>query len=91
MGSSPIGSAICSSEGLRALRLGDKASNSRGLDLDKSLNYLVSTAKTNEFAETEIGWIRGKLPPALSDMWLSHLESVYKTKKTKVTSNGREG
>nr|DAU62659.1 MAG TPA: hypothetical protein [Caudoviricetes sp.] len=48
---------MCSSEGLRALRLGDKASNSRGLDLDKSLNYLVSTAKTNEFAETEIGWI----------------------------------
>ena len=47
----------CSSEGLRALRLGDKASNSRGLDLDKSLNCLVSTAKTNEFAETEIGWI----------------------------------
>lgn len=49
--------AMCSSEGLQALRLGDKASNSRGLDLDKSLNYLVSTAKTNEFAETEIGWI----------------------------------
>nr|DAT87510.1 MAG TPA: hypothetical protein [Caudoviricetes sp.] len=48
---------MCSSEGLRALRLGDKASNSRGLDLDKSLNYLVSTAKTNEFAETEIRWI----------------------------------
>lgn len=84
--------AMCSSEGLRALRLGDKASNSRGLDLDKSLkNCLVNTAKTSKFAETEIRWIRGKLPPALSDMWLSHLESVYKIKKTKVTSNGREG
>lgn len=82
----------CSSEGLRALRLRDKASNSRGLDLDKVVkNCLVNTAKTSKFAETEIGWIRGKLPPALSDMWLSHLESVYKTKKTKVTSNGREG
>jgi hypothetical protein len=67
---------MCSSEGLRALRLGDKASNSRGLDLDKSLNCPVNTAKTSKFAEIEIGWIRGKLPPALSDMWLSHLYSA---------------
>lgn len=75
----PLYRRQCSSEGLR------------GLDLDKSLNCPVDTAKTSKFAETEIGWIRGKLPPALSDMWLSHLRSVYKTKKTKVTSNGREG
>ena len=83
--------AMCSSEGLRALRLGDKASNSRGLDLDKSLKTVQSTPLrlVNLRRPRQDGFeVNYHRRLAICGLVIC---IRLNTKKTKVTSNGREG